>query len=199
MYNSVQKLLCRFWVSLGRWSSDFLRRMMGIIPFREFIANNTHGLSSCCGPTAPHPIPIRRGTTMVDGTKELAIQETATLDIWYLEPITLANTLRPSPVFCCQVCPGNRVIERGPSEDALSKRDPHNRLRRFCDPEMMLTEFIAVGLRMEFFGCEWMKQTLNCQLQAQWSPVKFSACMTMGERYPDIAAELVVSITKAAA
>ena len=135
---------------------------------------------------------------MVEGTKELAIQETATSDIWYLEPITLANTLHHSPVLCRQVRPGNRVIEMGPSEDTLSKRDPHNELRRFCNPEMMSTEFIAGGLRMEFFGCAWMKQPLNCQLQAQWSLVKFLACMTMGERYPDIAAELVVASTKAA-
>lgn len=135
---------------------------------------------------------------MLEGTKEMAIQETAASDSWYSEPITFATTLHPSPVISRQVRSGNRVLKMGLSEDTLSKRAPHHGQRRIYNPEMMNTEFIAAGLRIEFFGCDWMKQLLDWQLEAQWSPMQLLACITMGERYPDIAAKLVVVTTKAA-
>ncbi len=135
---------------------------------------------------------------MVDGMKQLAIEETVSSDSWYLEPITRATILHPSPAICRQVRTGNRVIETGPSEDTLTERNFCHGHRNIYNHEMMSIEFIAAGLRIEFFGCDWMKQPLELKLEAQWSPVQLLACITIGERYPDIAAELVVVTKKAA-
>jgi 2-polyprenyl-3-methyl-5-hydroxy-6-metoxy-1,4-benzoquinol methylase len=85
-----------------------------------------------------------------------------------------------------------------PSEYTMSEKDHHHGHRRIYNPEMLRTDFIAAGLRIEFFGGYWMKPLPDRQLEAQWSPEQLLAFMTLGERYPDIAAELVVVATKAA-
>jgi hypothetical protein len=42
------------------------------------------------------------------------------------------------------------------------------------------------------FGGYWLKPLSNAQLEAHWTPEMLEAYMQVGERYPDIAAEIYV-------
>lgn len=84
-----------------------------------------------------------------------------------------------------------------PSEYAMSEKDHHHGHRRIYSPETLRADFIAAGMRIEFFGGYWMKPLSDRQLEQQWTPEQLSAHMTLGERYPDIAAELVIVASRA--
>jgi 2-polyprenyl-3-methyl-5-hydroxy-6-metoxy-1,4-benzoquinol methylase len=79
-----------------------------------------------------------------------------------------------------------------PSEYAMSEKDRHHGHRRIYNPETLRADFISAGLQIEVFGGYWLKPLSDRQLQEQWSPEQLQAYMRLGERYPDIAAELVV-------
>jgi 2-polyprenyl-3-methyl-5-hydroxy-6-metoxy-1,4-benzoquinol methylase len=78
------------------------------------------------------------------------------------------------------------------SEYAMSEKDHHHGHRRIYNPETLRADFIAAELRIEFFGGYWLKPLSDRQLEQQWTPEQLAAYMTLGERYPDIAAEIVV-------
>ena len=50
----------------------------------------------------------------------------------------------------------------------------------------------TAGYRIEIFGGYWIKPISNAQIDAQWSAEMLDAFMRLGERYPDIAAEIYV-------
>lgn len=79
-----------------------------------------------------------------------------------------------------------------PTEYAMSEKDLHHGHRRIYNPESLRADFIAAGLSIEVFGGYWLKPLSDVQLQEQWSPEQLSAYMALGERYPDIAAELFI-------
>jgi hypothetical protein len=58
------------------------------------------------------------------------------------------------------------------------------------DPESLRRDFHAAGFRIEVSGGYWIKTVANSQLEANWSPEMIEAAMVVGERYPDIAAEI---------
>lgn len=84
-----------------------------------------------------------------------------------------------------------------PSEYAMSEKDRHHGHRRIYNPETLRADFIEAGLRIDVFGGYWLKPLSDRQLESQWTPGQLAAYMSLGERYPDIAAELVVVASRA--
>ncbi len=79
-----------------------------------------------------------------------------------------------------------------PVENALNEADRRHGHRRVYDPESFRHEFNAAGLNIRVFGGYWLKPVSNDQIQESWSPELLHAFMQLGERYPDIAAEIYV-------
>jgi 2-polyprenyl-3-methyl-5-hydroxy-6-metoxy-1,4-benzoquinol methylase len=79
-----------------------------------------------------------------------------------------------------------------PFEEALNEADLHHGHRRVFNPETFRGAFVQSGLRIEVFGGFWLKPVSNAQVEASWTPAMLSAFMQLGERYPDIAAEIYV-------
>jgi 2-polyprenyl-3-methyl-5-hydroxy-6-metoxy-1,4-benzoquinol methylase len=77
-------------------------------------------------------------------------------------------------------------------EHALNDTDRRLGHRRVYDPESFRAEFHAAGFEIEVFGGFWLKPVSNGQIEASWTPEMLEAFMRVGERYPDIAAELYV-------
>jgi 2-polyprenyl-3-methyl-5-hydroxy-6-metoxy-1,4-benzoquinol methylase len=79
-----------------------------------------------------------------------------------------------------------------PAEEALNDLDLHHGHRRVFNPESFRNCFIAAGLDIEVFGGYWLKPVSNRQIEHDWTPDMLAAYMRLGERYPDIAAEIYV-------
>jgi 2-polyprenyl-3-methyl-5-hydroxy-6-metoxy-1,4-benzoquinol methylase len=78
------------------------------------------------------------------------------------------------------------------AENSLNALDQHHGHRRVYDPESIRHDFNAAGLRIEIFGGYWIKPASNAHLEAHWTSEMLEAAMVVGERYPDIAAEIYV-------
>jgi trans-aconitate methyltransferase len=79
-----------------------------------------------------------------------------------------------------------------PFEEAMNERDIHHGHRRVYNPETFRREFLEAGLDLEVFGGYWLKPVSNGQLEASWTADMVDAFLRLGERYPDIAAEIYV-------
>jgi 2-polyprenyl-3-methyl-5-hydroxy-6-metoxy-1,4-benzoquinol methylase len=77
-------------------------------------------------------------------------------------------------------------------EYELNETDRHHGHRRVYSPESLRRDVRAAGLRIEFFGGYWLKPVSNAQIDRDWSEDMLRAFMALGERYPDIAAEIYV-------
>lgn len=77
-------------------------------------------------------------------------------------------------------------------EHALNETDLHHGHRRVYDPVSLRDEFRNAGLKIEAFGGYWLKPVSNRQIEKDWTPGMLEGAMCVGERYPDIAAELYV-------
>ena len=82
-----------------------------------------------------------------------------------------------------------------PTEHSLNETDHHHGHRRVYDPESFRAEFLTAGLAIKIFGGYWLKPLSNAQIEASWTPDMLEAFMQLGERYPDIAAEVYVIAT----
>lgn len=110
-----------------------------------------------------------------------------------------ARWLTPGGVICAAV-PNARSVHRQaavllgmlPEEHALNATDRHHGHRRVYDPESFRHDFLAAGLGIRVFGGFWLKPLSNAQIDAQWSAEVLDAYMQIGERYPDVAAEIYV-------
>lgn len=78
------------------------------------------------------------------------------------------------------------------SEDELNSNDIHHGHRRVFNPETFRNVFLQARLKIDYFGGYWMKPVSNSQIEQSWTPEMLDAFMALGERYPDIAAELVI-------
>lgn len=78
------------------------------------------------------------------------------------------------------------------SEDSLNATDLHHGHRRVFDPDSFRQCFTAAGLAIEVSGGYWLKPVSNRQIEQAWTPEMLAAFMQLGERYPDIAAEIYV-------
>ena len=80
-------------------------------------------------------------------------------------------------------------------EDQLNETDRHHGHRRVFNPESFRSCFVQSGFKIKVFGGYWMKPVANPQIEANWTPKMLNAFMELGERYPDIAAEIYVIAT----
>lgn len=110
-----------------------------------------------------------------------------------------ARWLAPDGRVCAAV-PNARSVHRQAAvimgllreEHELNEADRHHRHRRVYDPESLRADFVAAGLRVEVFGGYWLKPLSNAQIDDAWTPEMLEAFMALGERYPDIAAQIYV-------
>ncbi len=79
-----------------------------------------------------------------------------------------------------------------PAENALNEMDIHHGHRRVYDPDQFRSEFLRAGLQIEAFGGYWLKPLSNRQLEESWTPKMLQAFMQLGERHPELAAEIYV-------
>jgi 2-polyprenyl-3-methyl-5-hydroxy-6-metoxy-1,4-benzoquinol methylase len=79
-----------------------------------------------------------------------------------------------------------------PTEHSLNPLDLHHGHRRVYDPDSFRGDFRAAGLDIVVSGGYWIKPAANAHLEANWSPDMIEAAMVVGERYPDIAAEIYI-------
>jgi 2-polyprenyl-3-methyl-5-hydroxy-6-metoxy-1,4-benzoquinol methylase len=78
------------------------------------------------------------------------------------------------------------------TERSFNEADVHHGHRRVYDPESLRADFHAAGLRVEVFGGYWLKPLSNAQIEADWTDEMLEAFMALGERYPDVAAQIYV-------
>jgi 2-polyprenyl-3-methyl-5-hydroxy-6-metoxy-1,4-benzoquinol methylase len=110
--------------------------------------------------------------------------------------------LAPGGVMCCAV-PNARSLHRQaavimgllPNERSMNEADLHHGHRRVYDPESFRADFTRAGLKIAHFGGYWIKPLSNAQIEASWTPDMINAFMQLGERYPDVAAEIYVIAT----
>jgi 2-polyprenyl-3-methyl-5-hydroxy-6-metoxy-1,4-benzoquinol methylase len=79
-----------------------------------------------------------------------------------------------------------------PSENSLNEMDKRHGHRRVFEPHSFKEVFLKAGLSIEFFGGYWLKPVSNEQIEKSWTPEMLSAFMLLGEKYPEIAAEIYV-------
>ena len=79
-----------------------------------------------------------------------------------------------------------------PAETALNETDLHHGHRRVYEPQQFRDEFTNAGYRIVAHGGYWLKPLSNAQIEGTWTPEMIAAFMEVGERYPEIAAELYV-------
>lgn len=107
--------------------------------------------------------------------------------------------LAPGGQVLCAV-PNSRSLHRQVAvimgllsfEEDLNDADRHHGHRRVYNPETLRCEFVKAGFRIDFFGGYWLKPLSNSQIEATHSPEMVEAFMQLGERYPDIAGEILV-------
>ncbi len=79
-----------------------------------------------------------------------------------------------------------------PFEEAMNEMDRHHGHRRVFNPETFRQIFQEAGLVIDVFGGYWLKPVSNAQIDDSWTPEMLHTFMRLGERYPDIAAEIYV-------
>jgi SAM-dependent methyltransferase len=77
-------------------------------------------------------------------------------------------------------------------EHELNDTDRHHGHRRVYDPESFRADVLGAGLRIRVFGGFWLKPVSNAQIEETWSDAMLEAFFALGERYPDVAAEIYV-------
>jgi 2-polyprenyl-3-methyl-5-hydroxy-6-metoxy-1,4-benzoquinol methylase len=83
-----------------------------------------------------------------------------------------------------------------PTESFFSDLDRHHGHQRVYTPESFRYDFTKAGLKIEVFGGYWLKPLANKQIEADWSQEMVAAFFKLGERYPDIAAEIYIVASK---
>jgi 2-polyprenyl-3-methyl-5-hydroxy-6-metoxy-1,4-benzoquinol methylase len=110
--------------------------------------------------------------------------------------------LEPEGVILAAV-PNSRSLHRQASvimgiqaaEAAMSELDFHHGHRRIYDPESFRGDFVKASLQVAHYGGYWLKPVSNDQIHSSWTKQMLLAFMKLGERYPDIAAEIYVVAT----
>lgn len=77
-----------------------------------------------------------------------------------------------------------------PAANAFSERDQVQGKRRIFNREEFRRLFSDAGLNIQFFGGYWLKPVSNSQIEQHWTPEMIEAFFVLGERYPEIAAEM---------
>jgi 2-polyprenyl-3-methyl-5-hydroxy-6-metoxy-1,4-benzoquinol methylase len=77
-------------------------------------------------------------------------------------------------------------------EHELNDTDRHHGHRRVYDPESLRSDILGAGLSIRVFGGFWIKPVSNAQIEETWTDAMLEAFFALGERYPDVAAEIYV-------
>lgn len=78
------------------------------------------------------------------------------------------------------------------AENSLNAMDLHHGHRRVFDSQSFKAAFSQAGLLIEHFGGYWLKPVSNAQIENSWTPEMLTAFMALGEKYPEIAAEIYI-------
>ena len=78
------------------------------------------------------------------------------------------------------------------TEKQLNETDKKNGHRRVYDIDTLERDFVDAGLKIINRGGYWIKPEHNAFINAHWSENMVDAFLQLGERYPDIAAEIYV-------
>lgn len=78
------------------------------------------------------------------------------------------------------------------SVDELNDTDRQNGHRRVYSYEKLKADFQAAGLAIQKSGGYWLKPLSNKQIEESWNEEMIRAFMKLGEKYPEIAAEIYV-------
>lgn len=120
-----------------------------------------------------------------------------------IDPVALLSKMRgwvaPGGVVLAAV-PNSHSLHRQaavlmgllPAEDALNETDLHHGHRRVYDLGSLHSDFAEAGWRVSHTGGYWLKPLSNAQLTEQWTQPMLDAYMELGERYPEVAAEILV-------
>ena len=103
----------------------------------------------------------------------------------------------------CATVPNARSLHRQAAVDmgiletehTLNETDRRLGHRRVFDPETLRSTIRKSGLHVEATGGYWLKPLSNAQIEASWTPEMLNAFMSLGERYPDLAAEIFAVAT----
>lgn len=109
------------------------------------------------------------------------------------------NWLLPTGRVICAV-PNSRSLHRQAGvlmgllefEESLNEADHHHGHRRVYSPETLRRDFLCAGFDIDFFGGYFLKPLSNSQIESSFTPEMVRTFMQLGERYPDISAELVI-------
>jgi len=109
------------------------------------------------------------------------------------------NFLKPGGLIFAAV-PNARSIHRQAAvmmniletEHSLNTLDLHHGHQRVFNPESFRDIFNKANISISVFGGYWLKPLSNSQIEKHWSKEMLSAFMDLGERYPDIAAEIYI-------
>ena len=77
-------------------------------------------------------------------------------------------------------------------EKQLNAMDIHHGHRRGFDIEEFRQVFIEAGLNIQTLGGYWLKPVSSAQIEETWNEAMLQAYMVLGEKYPEIAAEIYV-------
>lgn len=78
------------------------------------------------------------------------------------------------------------------TEESMSELDVHHGHQRIYNPITFRADFIKAGLKVLHYGGFWLKPVSNSQIHESWTKSMLSAFLQLGERYPDIAAEIYI-------
>ena len=124
-----------------------------------------------------------------------------------VDPVDILKSVRqwiaPSGRVCAAV-PNAHSLHRQAAvlmgllrqEDELNDLDRHHGHRRVYNSASFMADFLSAGFSIEVFGGYWIKPLANSQIEKTWTKDMIDAFMALGERYPDIAAELYVVARK---
>jgi 2-polyprenyl-3-methyl-5-hydroxy-6-metoxy-1,4-benzoquinol methylase len=88
------------------------------------------------------------------------------------------------------------LMEIIPSIYYLNEADLHHGHRRVYDLDSLKADFVDAGLSIHTSGGYWLKPLSNTQIEESWTPQMLEAFMRLGERHPEIAAEIYVIARK---
>ncbi len=78
----------------------------------------------------------------------------------------------------------------------LNRTDMENGHRRVYDVQSFRQNFIDAGLSIKKIGGYWLKPLSNAQIDNDWTNEMIAAYLKIGEKYPEIAAEIYVVAEK---
>lgn len=111
----------------------------------------------------------------------------------------LKKYLKPDGKIICSVPNANSLHRQAAvkmgilkSEDSLNEQDIRHGHRRVFDPIFFRKIFNESNYTLNHFGGYWLKTLSNAQIEKYYSGAMIDSYLSMGEIYPDIAAEIYV-------